>query len=136
MAALVLDSSVAAAWCFPDEQTPYTNAVLQSIASPVEAVAPRLWAYEIRNSVLMGLRRKRITQDHAKAFLEMVESLPVQLTDPVSYDDIFALADRYGLTVYDAAYLDLAIRENLPIASLDAALLRAGTQCGIPTFQP
>jgi predicted nucleic acid-binding protein len=91
---------------------------------------------EIRNSVLMGLRRKRITQDHAKAFLEMVESLPVQLTDPVSYDDIFALADRYGLTVYDAAYLDLAIRENLPIASLDAALLRAGTQCGIPTFQP
>ena len=54
MAALVIDSSLASAWCFPDERTDYTNAILQAISAPLEAVAPRLWAYEVRNSVLMG----------------------------------------------------------------------------------
>ena len=73
MAALVIDSSLAAAWCFPDERTDYTNAILQAISAPLGAVAPRLWAYEVRNSVLMGLRRKRITFVHAQVFLE---SLP------------------------------------------------------------
>ncbi|MEJ7609001.1 MAG: type II toxin-antitoxin system VapC family toxin [Bryobacteraceae bacterium] len=119
MAVLVIDSSITAAWCFPDERTSYTQAVLYAIGKPIEAVAPRLWAYEIRNSVLMGLRRKRIDQTHAEEFLDTIRSLPVRLSDPVSYEAVFALADRHRLTVYDAAYLDLALREGLPLASLD-----------------
>ena len=55
MAALVIDSSLAAASCFPDERSDYTNAVLRAIAAPLEAVVPRLWAYEVRNSVLNGI---------------------------------------------------------------------------------
>jgi predicted nucleic acid-binding protein len=119
MAALVIDSSVAAAWCFPDEQTEYTNAILRAISAPLEGAAPRLWAYEVRNAVLMGLRRKRITHADALEFLESIKGLPIQLADPVSYNDVFNLANRHAPTVYDAAYLDLAIREGLPLASLE-----------------
>ena len=135
MAALVVDASIAAAWCFPDERTDYANGVLLAV-SAVEAVAPRLWAYEVRNSVLMGLRRKRITQGDAQEFLESIKGLPVRLADPVSYDGVFRLADRHGLTVYDAAYLDLALREGLPLASLDNALCKAAGNSGVALFQP
>jgi len=136
MAALVIDSSLAAAWCFPDERTDYTNAVLRVISTPLEAVAPRLWAYEVRNSVLMGLRRKRITRADAQDFLESIKGLPIRLADPVSYDGVFRLADRHGLTVYDAAYLDLALREGLPLASLDNALCKAAVNSRVAMFQP
>jgi predicted nucleic acid-binding protein len=136
MASVVLDSSIGAAWCFPDEETSYTKAVLQTVAAPSEAVAPRLWAYEIRNSVLLGVRRNRITQAHAEDFLDTLNSLPIRLADPPSYDAVFALAGRYALTVYDAAYLDLAIREGLPVATLDKALTRAAEQSGVAVFKP
>jgi predicted nucleic acid-binding protein len=136
MPALVIDSSLVAAWCFPDERTDYTNAVLHAISAPLEATAPRLWAYEVRNSVLMGLRRKRITHADALEFLESLKGLPIRLADPVSYDGVFSLADRHGLTVYDAAYLDLAIREGLPLASLDNALCKAALNSTVTLFQP
>ena len=133
--ALVIDSSVAASWCFPDERTGYTNSVLQVISTPLGAVAPRLWAYEVRNSVLMGVRRKRITPADALEFLAALEALPIRLADPVSYGSVFSLASRYGLTVYDAAYLDLAIRERVPLASLDKALCKAAVASGVALFQ-
>src|SRR5438128_981020 len=116
MAAFVIDSSITAAWCFPDERTDYMNAVLRNLSAPTEAVAPRLWAYEVRNSILMGYRRKRITRAEADEFLVSIQDLPIRLRDPFSYDAVFQMADRHGLTVYDAAYLDLAVRERLPIA--------------------
>ena len=136
MAALVIDSSVAAAWCFPDERTDYANTILSVVSAPLEAIAPRLWAYEVRNSVLTGLRRKRITQGDAQEFLESIKCLPIRLADPLSYDGVFTLADLHGLTVYDAAYLDLALRERLPLASLDNALCRAAGNSGVALFQP
>jgi predicted nucleic acid-binding protein len=114
----------------------YTNSVLRAVSTPVEAIAPRLWAYEVRNSVLMGLRRKRIGKAHAEEFLDSIKGLPIALVDPLSYDAVFVLADRYGLTVYDAAYLDLAVREKLPLASLDSALIRAADQSGVLIFEP
>jgi predicted nucleic acid-binding protein len=109
MAALVIDASLTASWCFPDERTDYTNAVLRG-----------LWACEVRNSVLMGLRRRRITRADAEEFLDSLTDLPIRLSDPLSYDGLFALA----------------VRENLPLASLDGALIRAATQSGIVIFQP
>ena len=136
MAALVIDSSLAAAWCFPDERTDYTNAILLAVSAPLEAVAPRLWAHEVRNSVLMGLRRKRITRPDAQEFFESLKSLPIRLADPISYDVVFDLAERHGLTVYDAAYLDLALREGLPLASLDKALCIAAGNSGVALFEP
>jgi predicted nucleic acid-binding protein len=76
MAAIVIDSSIAASWCFPDERTDYTNSVLQALATPLEAIAPRLLAYELRNSILMGLRRKRIDKAHAEQFLDRSKLCP------------------------------------------------------------
>src|SRR5580692_44870 len=99
MPAMVIDASLAAAWCFPDERTDYTNAVLQAISAPLEAVAPQLWAYELRNSVLVGMRRKRIAYGDALELLESIKGLPIRLTDPVSHDALFSLANRHGLTV-------------------------------------
>src|SRR6185436_592451 len=127
MADLVIDASLASAWCFPDEQTDYTNGVLQSVSSSLEAFAPRLWAYEIRNSVLLGVRRGRISKADAERFLDSLEDLSIHLTDPVSYDGVFELAERHGLTVYDAAYLDLALREGAQLASLDDAFRKAAS---------
>jgi predicted nucleic acid-binding protein len=136
-AAVVIDASVASAWCFPDEQTDYTKAVLQAVStSVVDAVAPRLWAYEIRNSVLMALRRARISKSDAEQFLVSLTELNVRFAEPASYDEVFSLAEEHGLTVYDAAYLGVAMQEGLPLASLDAQLVRAAQEVGVQLFQP
>ena len=136
MAVFVIDSSIAASWCFKDEATDYTEGVLNAVSGLREAVAQRLWAYELRNSVLMGLRRGRITKADAEGFLKSLPDPCIRLTDPLSYEGVFTLADRHGLTVYDAAYLELAIRETLPLASLDSALIRAAEKSGVGMFQP
>jgi predicted nucleic acid-binding protein len=125
MPALVIDASLASAWCFPDEQTEYTKRVLQAIANGADAFAPRIWAYEVRNSVLIGSGRGRISKADAREFLVALNDLPVRLVDPPSYDAVLALAELRLLTFYDAAYLDLALRKGLPLASLDKALCRA-----------
>ena len=101
----------------------------------MEAVTPRLWAYEIRNSVLKGIQRKRITQEGGEIFLELLSDLRINLRDPLIYNDVFKLAGRYGLTVYDAAYLDLALPEGLPIASLDQKMNTAAAKLGVVLFQ-
>jgi predicted nucleic acid-binding protein len=115
MAVAVIDASMASAWCFPDEETDYTKAVFQAVSSSaVDPVAPRLWAYEIRNSVLMGLRRGRISQPDSEKFLVALNELNVRLS----------------------AYLDLAVQESLPLASLDRQLIRAAQEVGVPLFLP
>src|SRR4051794_41460524 len=119
MAGLVIDASLAAAWCFPDEQTEYTNGVLRNVGQTIDPIAPGLWAYEIRNTILMGVKRGRITKDVAQKLLVFIRDLDVQLFHLSSHDTVFDLAENNGLTVYDAAYLDLAIREGAPLASLD-----------------
>ena len=113
MARIVIDASITASWCFKDEATDYTNAVFDAVANLTEALAPRLWAYEVRNSVLTGIRRGRITLPDAVDFLNLLSDLNITLFDPVSYDHVFSLASQYKLTVYDAAYLDLAMKEGL-----------------------
>ena len=84
----------------------------------------------------MGLRRGRITKPDTEVFFIALNELNVQLSGPSSYDDLFKLADQHGLTVYDAAYLDLAMRESLPLASLDGLLVRAAQKAGVPIFLP
>jgi predicted nucleic acid-binding protein len=136
MEAVVIDASIASAWCFPDEQTNYTDAVFQVIASSAwDAVAPRLWEYEIRNSVLMGLRRGRISKQDSEQFLAELDALNIRLIDPASYDQVFDLAQVHGLTVYDASYLSIAMEGRLPLASLDKKLVRAAEAAGVLLFQ-
>jgi predicted nucleic acid-binding protein len=131
---LVLDASVAVAWCFSDKGTAYTEAILDLLADGGEAVAPAIWPFEVANAVLMGERRKRITPAQATAVLQRIGDLPVTL-DPVRIDRAFGstllLARNEQLTEYDAAYIELALREGLPLATLDDRLRRAARNSGI-----
>jgi predicted nucleic acid-binding protein len=90
----------------------------------------------VRNSVLTGLRRGRISKPDALDFLTSLEDLNIHLTDPVSYNHVVEVAERRGLTIYDAAYLDLAIREGCQLASLDDALCKATISAGVGLFDP
>src|ERR1700722_6907659 len=96
MAYLVIDASIAAAWCFPDERIGYANAVLRALSTSVEALAPRLWAYELRNSVLTGMRRKRITAADAEEFLGAIGGLPTASLDSA----LCEAAGRAGVSLF------------------------------------
>lgn len=134
----VSDSSVALAWCFPDEKAPYPQSVLDSLAT-VSAVVPALWHLEIANALLMGERRQRCTQDDVLQWTAFLSSLPITVdpeTTARAWNDISSLARTHGLTAYDAAYLELARRRGLPLASLDAQLNAAAAAAGVTLYSP
>ena len=110
MARLVIDASLAAAWCFPDEQADYTNRVVRIVGQTIDPIAPGLWAYEIRNTILMGMKRGRITKDDARKLLVFLNDLDVQLFDPPSHDAVFSVADRHGLSFYSDHTLTSRLR--------------------------
>ena len=130
----VLDASVTLAWCFADEATTYTEAVLDLLANGAEAVAPAIWPFEVANAVLTGERRKRITLAQVAPILQRIADLQI-FVDPIRVDRAFGptllLARKEQLTEYDAAYLELALREGLPLATLDDRLRRAARTAGI-----
>jgi predicted nucleic acid-binding protein len=133
---LVLDSSISLAWCFHDEQTPEINSILLSAASQ-GAHAPILWRFEVANGLVVAQRRKRIQADLRKLLLARLMSLDLELDadgDGRIWSTTVELADLYGLTVYDAAYLELAQRRRVPLATLDAALARAAKAAGVETL--
>ena len=138
MSDFVLDASVAMAWCFEDETTPYTEAVLGRLKS-ARAVVAAIWPYEVANVLLGAERRGRITQSLAMHFLELLRALPISVDEQGhahAWGDVMALGRAHGLTSYDAAYLELAARADLPLASQDERLLRACRAVGVVVIQP
>lgn len=131
---LVLDASVTLAWCFEDERTAYAEAVLDLLANGAEAVAPAIWPFEVANALLMGEKRKRVTPAQITSMLERIADLPI-LVDPIragrAFGPILLLARKERLTEYDAAYIELAFRESLPLATLDGQLRRAARSAGV-----
>jgi len=131
---LVLDASLTVAWCFSEEATAYSEAVLDLLASGGEAVAPAIWPFEVANALLVAERRKRITVAQVTSVLQRIANLPIAL-DPMRVDrgfgPILSAARDEKLTEYDAAYLELALREGLPLATLDDRLRRAARNSGI-----
>jgi predicted nucleic acid-binding protein len=129
---IVVDASISMAWLIEGEQTPEIMAVLD-LCSVEGPVAPSLFHYEIANALMMAQRRRRITRERRLELLAEVRLLDVA-ADPESanaaLDPRNDLADRHGLTVYDSAYLELALRLRLPLATLDARLRRAATEAG------
>jgi predicted nucleic acid-binding protein len=122
----VLDASVTLCWAFPDESEPVGERAAEILQSPGgSAVVPALWWYEIRNVLIVGERRGRITPDGTAFFLNQVKALRI-VTAPAPDDGVLLdLARRMKLTVYDAAYLALAIERNLPLATSDKTLQSA-----------
>ena len=131
MAAVVVDASVAAAWFLPHEATPFTEAALHATASG-DVWVPALWLLEIGNLFLSAQRRKRIDAPKRRELVAAASALRLRIDrEPVAMADLDALAARHGLTTYDAAYLELALRRSLPLATLDKALLAALAAAGV-----
>ena len=129
----VVDNSVALAWCFEDEQTQPIMDLLDRVAV-TGAVAPSLWPLEALNGLLMAERRKRLDSERRQRLAGFLRGLPVTL-DTETADQAWTvtarLAERHRLTLYDAAYLELAQRRKLPLATLDEDLIRAGKALGM-----
>lgn len=131
---LVLDASVTLAWCFPEEGTPYTQQMLDLLANGAEALTPAIWPFEVANALLVGERNKRRTMAQVTAFLQRLATLPIKVDEPRvdrAFGQILTVARQEQLTEYDAAYLELALREALPLATLDQRLRQAAQHAGI-----
>lgn len=133
MAACVLDSAAALAWVLPGEGGAGADAALDLVTEK-GALVPALWRLEVANVLLMAERRKRITYEQRVRALAGLEQLPIA-SDPETVARAWAgtidLAAAHGLTVYDAAYLELALRTGLPLATLDRALIQAAAGVGV-----
>ena len=130
---IVVDSSLALTWCFRDEQTPASAALLARVATEGFLV-PMLWHLEIANVLQLAVRRKRITSELRDASLADLAQLPIHVDDQTidrAWSSTVKFAQRYDLTAYDASYLELAMRRNLPLATLDEALIAAGPRAGV-----
>ena len=129
----VLDCSVTMAWCFEDERTAATDALLARVVD-AGAIAPFLWPLEVTNVLLNAVRRKRIPPDAVNQVAQRIAALPVAIDKDgaeMVWGNTLQLAERYALTSYDACYLELAQRKALPLATLDAALRKAATAAGV-----
>ena len=126
---VVIDASLTMTWYFDDEITPATEAVLDHV-SETGAVVPSLWRLEVANAFQSALRRKRISPEYRDDSLVELAELPITLdadTDAYAWTTTLRLAERFGLTIYDAVYLELAQRRSLPLATLDKELREAAT---------
>ena len=131
--AFVLDCSVTMAWVFPDEANESTDALRESLLKD-SAVVPVLWPIEVGNVLLVATRRERISVNDWPRIRDDLEALPIDI-DPEScdrvLDTVLPLANEYALSVYDAMYLELALRRGLPLATLDQKLIAAGKAAGV-----
>jgi predicted nucleic acid-binding protein len=133
---LVIDSSIAMAWCFPDEQDEYSQSVLDALSSE-RAIVPSLWHLEVANTLVVGERRKRSTQADTVTWLGFLALLPITVDDETkahAFGDTLSLARDQDLSAYDAAYLELAMRRGLPLATLDEKLKTAARSVGVPLY--
>ncbi len=129
----VLDASIALAWCFSDEATPATMALLERLEIE-SAIVPELWSLEVGNILISAEKHKRISYANIKEYLALLENLPIEVDTETSsrgFSDIIFLAHAEKLTTYDAAYLELAMRYGLPLATKDSALIHAAKRVGV-----
>jgi predicted nucleic acid-binding protein len=130
--AFVLDASVSLAWAFADEQNRVADRAEYLLKTGAEiALVPDLWWYEMRNILVVGERRRRISAADTAAFLREMSRLRIEMDAARDDAPLLDLARQHNLAVYDAAYLALALREHLPLATLDKNLEAAAVTAGI-----
>ena len=133
MTEAVIDSSIAITWCFEDEATSETDALFERVRDE-GAIVPDVWHLEIGNALLQAEQRGRISANDVASRLSLIADLPISL-DPETagraWRDTLALARSERLTVYDAAYLELAVRRRLPLFTLDRDLASAAIRRGV-----
>jgi predicted nucleic acid-binding protein len=132
---LVLDASLTLAWYFEDEASPTADSLL-AVVTRRGAVVPPLWRLEVANGLQSAIRCNRIDKRYRDDSLADLRLLPIETDGECEahvWSSTLRLADRFGLSVYDACYLELAQRRDLPLATLDARLRSAADALGLPT---
>jgi predicted nucleic acid-binding protein len=128
MPGFIPDASATLPWCFEDEATPSTESLLNRAATGERIVVPTHWPLEVTNGLLMAVRRGRVPRDKVRRFIEDLQSLSIHIEPPLPpnlWIRVLEMAELHRLTAYDAAYLELAQRTGLPLATLDEELHRA-----------
>jgi predicted nucleic acid-binding protein len=119
---LVVDASTVLTWCFPDEKAQKAQEISELIAGGERVAVPAFWRHEVLNALLVGERRKRLTPALIQAFIDDLERVPVDVDDRATAAIVFAvtqaLCRKHGLTAYHAAYLELAMRNGCPLATV------------------
>ncbi len=130
---MVLDASITIAWVNEQETTPAIEAVFASL-DQTRAFVPELWWLEVANALQMGVRRHRFSAEKRAIYLRTLGGFTITTdheTGSRAWNETLALSDRHNLTVYDAAYLELALRRQLPLATLDGELRTAAATGGV-----
>ena len=136
MTEFVLDASVAISWCFPGdatEDTPYSRRILRELIVN-DAIVPEIWAFEVANNIFVSHnKRKRISEQQVTEYLTLLKALPIRVeSQPIwSNVDLESFARRWDIAAYDAAYLSLALRRGLPLATSDEVLKQKAIQAGV-----
>lgn len=136
MSGFVLDCSIAISWCFEDEAGEDTDALLERVRDE-GALVPSLWHLELGNVLLKGERRGRLSAADVTTRLELIGDLPITTDDETcirALRETLTLARAESLTTYDAAYLEVAVRRGLPLASKDLGLAAAAHRIGLKTL--
>ena len=135
--AFVVDASVALAWCFEDEATPYAESVLDRLQH-TEAVVPAIWPLEVANVLHTAERRQRLTEAQTVRLAQLLRGLPITIdTEGLTQalGSTLSLGREYGLSAYDTSYLELAMRQGLSLATQAAALRQAAARAGVPLVE-
>ena len=134
MTRFVLDASIVLTWCFPDEEAQKAEKISERIALGDTPAVPAFWRHEVLNALLMGEKRKRLTTELIQTFVSDLERLPSEIDAPAAgtvFHTTLDLCRKHGLTAYDAAYLELAMRHRVALATADSALERAARAEGV-----
>ena len=129
----VLDASVALAWCFEDEKNPYADSVLYALDNS-EGLVPSIWSFEVANVLALSERAGRLDLPRSAWFIRFLNDLPILVDERSSsraFGETIALARAQNLTVYDAAYLEVALRVGARLATQDNALRAAALKLGV-----
>jgi predicted nucleic acid-binding protein len=128
----VIDASVTLSWVYTDEHSATSDALLARVADQ-GAVVPALWRLEIANALQVGIKRKRIDASYRDAAIRKLVLLPIEIdpdTNDYAWTTTLQLAEAHQITVYDASYLELTVRRNLPLATRDDQLAAAAVKAG------
>ena len=131
MKPFVLDNSVAVCWFLKPQSTPYTEMVLRRVANGESPIVPALWASEFTNVISKAVQLKALDAESAEEIMLHASALPIKAQPSPKLTDLFAIAQRHQLSAYDATYLELAVRLQIPLATTDARLMKAAKVQGL-----
>lgn len=134
----VADASVAIAWVHPAQATAETDAMLDRLAAGDSLVVPALWPLEVANVLTVLRRRRKLTSDEARTAIEIIRELPAVIDHEaaaIAFTRLVDLASEHDLTIYDATYIELAKRRQLPLATNDTRMKQAAIQAGVDLWR-